>query len=58
MSERTSESREPERSAEAGLSRWVKVGLLLVGLLLGGVVALAWFSAEPAELPMQYDGFD
>lgn len=38
--------------------RAIKIGLLLMTLLVGGIVVSAWFMGDQANLPFDYEGFD
>lgn len=40
------------------LTRAAKIGVVLLTLLVGGIVATAWFVGDQSNLPFDYEGFD
>jgi len=48
----------PTPSAASRLALSLKIALVLFVLAVGAVAVAAWFSGDPASLPLEYEGFD
>ena len=58
MSSQANEENEKPRRSKASVRRFLKIALLVFGLLIGGVSITAVFVGEEGNLRFDYEGFD